>query len=305
MANLSAKEIRKYDYRPEVFIKKIKTKSPFEITGGKKVTLIAPKNYEKILRSGTAVQLNELRFASISGTAYKLSDFVKTPEFGGKGEGASTAKEDAALMSLREQIKAAKKKEGSATINIRIGTKVYKVADAESTPGTPKSDFHLLDNEGREVAWISHKDGSQPNDFQQWGGMTEDGEPKIFAHPETQKFIKDMLKLYPKGLPSATTVARKIKSQALKNMAVYGNGYGGDFSRQNVTLMLQGSVQLSKNGSSYKITATHTHVNGEDMGGGYEPVFMAIYKGDRNNFGLKGTRVGISPLASRKIKGMV
>lgn len=305
MANLSAKEIRKYDYRPEVFIKKIKTKSPFEITGGKKVTLIAPKNYEKTLRSGTAVQLNELRFASTSGTAYKLSDFVKTPEFGGKGEGASTAKEDAALMSLREQIKAAKKKEGSATINIRIGTKVYKVADAESTPGTPKSDFHLLDNAGKEVAWISHKDGSQPNDFQQWGGMTEDGEPKIFAHPETQKFIKDMLKLYPKGLPSATTVARKIKSQALKNMAVYGNEYGGDFSRQNVTLMLQGSVQLSKNGSSYKITATHTHVNGEDMKGGYEPVFMAIYKGDRNNFGLKGTRVGISPLASRKIKGMV
>jgi len=305
MANLSAKEIRKYDYRPEVFIKKIKTKSPFEITGGKKVTLIAPKNYEKILRSGTAVQLNELRFASTSGTAYKLSDFVKTPEFGGKGEGASTAKEDAALMSLREQIKAAKKKERSATINIRIGTKVYKVADAESTPGTPKSDFHLLDNAGKEVAWISHKDGSQPNDFQQWGGMTEDGEPKIFAHPETQKFIKDMLKLYPKGLPSATTVARKIKSQALKNMAVYGNEYGGDFSRQNVTLMLQGSVQLSKNGSSYKITATHTHVNGEDMKGGYEPVFMAIYKGDRNNFGLKGTRVGISPLASRKIKGMV
>jgi hypothetical protein len=150
MANLSAKEIRKYDYRPEVFIKKIKTKSPFEITGGKKVTLIAPKNYEKILRSGTAVQLNELRFASTSGTAYKLSDFVKTPEFGGKGEGASTAKEDAALMSLREQIKAAKKKEGSATINIRIGTKVYKVADAESTPGTPKSDFHLLDSNGVE-----------------------------------------------------------------------------------------------------------------------------------------------------------
>lgn len=305
MANLSAKEIRKYDYRPEVFIKKIKTKSPFEIGSGKKVTLIAPNNYEKILRSGTSAQLNELRFAATSGAVYKLTDFVKTPEFGGKGEGASTAKEDAALKSLRDQIKDARRKEGSATINIRIGTKVYKVADAESTPGTPKSDFHLLDNNGKEVAWISHKDGSQPNDFQQWGGMTEDGEPKIYSHPETQKFIKDMQKLYPKGLPSATTVARKIKSASLKNMAVYGNEYGGDFSRQNVTLMLQGSVLLSKSGSSYKITATHTHINGEDMKGGYEPVFMAIYKGDRNNFGLKGTRVGISPLASRKIKGMV
>lgn len=305
MANLSAKEIRKYDYRPEVFIKKIKTGSPFEITGGKKVTLIAPKNYEKILRSGNANQLNELRFAAKNGSAYKLSDFVKTPEFGGKGEGASTAKEDAALMSLQDQIKAAKKKEGSATINIRIGTKVYKVADAASTPGTPKSDFHLLDNNGQEIAWISHKDGSEPKDFQQWGGMTESGEREIYNHPETQKFIKDMQKLYPDGLPPATTVARKIKSSKLKNMAVYGNEYGGEYSRQNVTLMLQGSVKLTKSGTSYSITATHTHLNGEDMTGGYEPVFMAIYKGDRSNFGLKGTRVGISPLASRKIKGMV
>jgi hypothetical protein len=305
MANLSAKEIRKYDYRPEVFIKKIKEKSPFEITGGKKVTLIAPKNYEKILRSGTAVQLNELRFASTSGTAYKLSDFVKTPEFGGKGEGASTAKEDAALMSLRDQIKSAKKKEGSATINIRVGTTTYEVADAASTPGTPKSDFHLLDANGKEIVWISHKDGSTERDFQQWGGMSESKEPKIYSHPESQQFIKDMLKLYPKGLPNATTVARKIKNFQLKNMAVYGNEFGGEYSRQNVTLMLQGSVKLSKNGNVYKITATHTHDNGETMKGGYEPVFMAIYKGDRSDFGIKGTRVVIAPYGCRKIKGMV
>lgn len=305
MANLSAKEIRKYDYRPEVFIKKIKTKSPFEVAGGKKVTLFAPNNYEKILRSGTAVQLNELRFATTSDTAYKLSDFVKTPEFGGKGEGASTAKEDAALMSLRKQIRAAKKKEGSATINIRIGTTTYKVSDAESTPGTPKSDFHLLGPDGKEVAWISHKDGSTERDFQQWGGMSERVEPKIFGHPETQKFINDMLKLYPKGLPSATTVARKIKNLQLKNMAVYGNEFGGNYSRQNVTLMLQGSVLLSKNGSSYRITATNTHDNGDTMSGGYEPVFMAIYKGDRSDFGIKGTRVVIAPYGCRKIKGMV
>jgi len=305
MANLSAKEIRKYDYRPEVFIKKIKEGSPFEVKGGKKVVLLPAKNYDKILRSGTPMQLNELRFVSKSGDAYKLTDVVKTPEFGGKGEGASTAKEDAALKSLRDQIRVAKKKDGSATINIRIGSATYKISDAESTPGTPKSDFHLLDSDGNEVVWISHKDGSTPKDFQQWGGMSASKEPKIYNHPESQKFIKDVLSMYPNGLPSATTIARRIRSSELKNMTVYGNQYGGNYSRQNVTLMLQGSVNLSKTGSSYRITATHTHLNGDEMGGGYEPVFMAIYKGDRSDFGIKGTRVVIAPIESRKIKGMV
>lgn len=306
MANLSAAEIRKYDWRPAVFIKKVKEKSPFEIKGGQKVVLVAPKNMDKILKDGTTAQLNELRFTSTKGGMYKLSDFVKTKEFGGKGEGASTAKEDAALMSLKEQINAAKKKEGSATINIRIGTKTYVVSDAVSTPGTPKSDFHLVGLDGKtEVAWISHKDGRTERDFQQWGGMSERKEPTIFRHPEVQKFIADMLKLYPKGLPNATTVARKIKDRKLKMMSVYGNEFGGNFSRQNTTLMLQGSVVLSKQGSVYKITATHTHVNGDDMTDGYEPVFMAIYKGDRSDFGIKGTRVVIAPLGSRKVTGMV
>ena len=151
MANLSASEIRKYDWRPAIFIKKVKEKSPFEIKGSKKVVLIAPKNMEKILKDGTNVQLNELRFTSTEGGVYKLTDFVKTKEFGGKGEGASTAKEDAALMSLKQQISDAKKKEGSATINIRIGTKTYSVADAVSTPGTPTSDFHLVDKEVKRL----------------------------------------------------------------------------------------------------------------------------------------------------------
>lgn len=84
-------------------------------------------------------------------------------------------------------------------------------------------------------------------------------------------------------------------------MSVYGNEYGGLYSRQNTTLMLQGSVKLTKAGSNYKITAYHTHLNGEDMTGDYEPVFMAIYKGDRSDFGVAGTRIVIAPKGCRKI----
>lgn len=305
MAQLSASELRKYDWRPEIFIKKLQEKSPFEIKGGKKVILVPPKDVEKILRTGSAKDLNDLRIGDTKGNIYKLSDFVKNKDFGGKGEGAGTAKEDMALKSLKEQIDKAKVQIGQATIPIKIGNKIYQVYDAVSTPGTPKSDFHLIDKEGNEIVWISHKDGKTERDFQQWGGMSRNKEPKIFAHPEVQQFIEDIKKLYPNGLPNATTLARKIKDNKLKLMSVYGNEYGRNYSRQNTTLMLQGSVKLEKKGSVYAISAFHTHLNGDDMTGGYEPVFMAIYKGDRSDFGIRGTRVVIAPAGCRKVTSTI
>ena len=80
-------------------------------------------------------------------------------------------------------------------------------------------------------------------------------------------------------------------------MAVYGNGYSGSLGIQNVSIVLQGPVTLK--GS--KLSANHVHENGETITGDYEPVFMAMYKGpDRNDFGVKKTRVVISPLGGRK-----
>lgn len=302
MAQLSGTELRKYSFRPEVFIRKLKEKSQFEVTGGKKVTIITPaSSVEKTLRSGTVKDLNDLRFGDDKGKIWKLTDFVKTKEFGGKGAGSGTAKEDAALASLNKQIYEALAKEGRSEIMVKIGSTKYPCAKAVSTPGTPKSDFHLVDTNGKEVAWISHKDGSRAKDFQQWGGLSKTKEPKLAEHAETKAFVAEINKIYPGGLPNATTLARKVVDKKLKMMSVYGNEYGQKFSRQNVTLMLQGDVVLKKQGDYYTITATHTHVNGEDMTGDYEPTFMAIYKGDRSDFGVKGTRIVIAPYGCRKI----
>jgi hypothetical protein len=305
MAQLSASVLRKYDWRAEIFIKKLDQGTSFEVVGGKKVELVKPKGVDKIIRDGSNAQLNALRFGGKDGKIYKLSDFVKTKEFGGKGEGASTAKEDMALASLREQISKAKMMQAAATIPVKIGSTTYSVFDAISTPGTPKSDFHLIDIDGKEVAWISHKDGTKAKDFQQWGGMSQRSEPTIYAHLEVRAFIDDLKQIYPDGLPRATTLAREIKDTKLKMMSVYGNEYGSRNSRQNTTLMLQGSVNLTKVGGYYKITAHHTHLNGDDMTGDYEPVFMAIFKGDRSDFGVKGTRIVIAPKGSRKITDFI
>ena len=305
MTQLSAGELRKYSWRADTFIKKIKENSKFEVTGNKMVTIIAPQKSLDILKSGNDNDLRELRLSDTEGNIYKLSDFVKNKDFGGRGEGSGTAKENIALSSLREQINKAKSVEGSAIIKIKIGNRTYDVFDAISTPGNPKSDFHLIDIDGKSIAWISHKDGSTAKHFQQWGGLSSSKEPKVASHRETIKFIED-LKEYCKakgltGLPRATTVARKIADKNLKMLSVYGNLYGGNYSTQNVTLMLQGDVSLNKNYNSYSITAKHTHLNGDDMVGDYEPVFMAIYKGDRSDYNVTGTRIVIAPAGSRKI----
>jgi hypothetical protein len=220
----------------------------------------------------------------------------------GSGVGG-TAKEDAQLASLQKQIQDELSKTDLMELKIKIGNKYYAVAGAATTPGTPKSDFHLLNNKGIEVVWISHKDGSKAKDFQQWGGMSARAEPEIAKHKETQKFINDVKKEFGGVMPRATTVARPVKDKNLMGMSVYGNKYkSGVLGRQNVTILLQGPVKLVKSKNYYELESNHTSINGDIMTGDYAPVFMAIYKGDRNNFGVKGARFAIQPKASRKFK---
>lgn len=301
MSNLSGAELYKYNFRSEVFLKKYVGKEPFVLVNGKKIVFVKQPEVVKLIKNKQS--LNGLKLIGEDGKTYGLKDILKNEEFGGKGEGGGTVKEDAALSVLKKQLNEAKKKEKSATIKVKVGNTIYKIAGVASTKGTPKSDFHLLDINGKEVVWISHKDGKTPKDFQQWGGVSAQKEAEINRHKETQKFIADLKKTFPKGLPPATTLYRKIKDKKMRMLAVYGNQYGKALGQQNVSVLLQSrpeNIKLIKKGSYYELGASHVHYNGEDIREGFEPVLMAIYKGDRDNEGLKGTRLGISPIESRK-----
>jgi hypothetical protein len=306
MTNLSAPELIKRPWRAGVIIKKITERSSFDLAKGGKAILIADKDLLSKLQAATdsrnSTFINSfLLIDSKAGKTYKITDLVKTSEFGGKGDRGGTIKEDRELESLNQQIDEAKKRLGSSTIPVKVGNKIYNVFRAESTPGTPKSDFHLIDNDGKEIVWISHKDGRGPKDFQQWGGISQNKEPTIFLHPETQKFITELKSVYPTGLPPATSLYQKIKDKKLKMLSVYGNKYGSSQGQQNVSILLQGPIQLVKSGSNYVLSANHVHYNGDSVDAdGFEPVLMAIFKGDRSDAGIKGTRIVISPIAGRK-----
>lgn len=302
MASLGGNEIYKYAFRVEVFLKKLEEKSKFKIVNQGEVVLVPQKSLIKHLKEKSPTR--NLQLIDINGNEYKFSQLEKTKEFGGKGAGSGTLKEDAELTSLKEQLEKAKKIEKNHFINLKVKNKIHHVSFADTTPGTPKSDFHLLDKDGNEVVWISHKDGSTAKDFQQWGGISQRSEPTVFRHNEVQNFIKDLKTDYPNGLPRATTLYRHINDRTLKMIAVYGNQFPTRREgRQNCSILLQGPVRLNKIGSNYQLSSNHVHYNGDSVDGqGYDPVLMAIYKGDRSDAGVKGTRIVISPVGGRKGK---
>jgi hypothetical protein len=321
MANLSLTEIKKRSARIPILVTKLVERTPFELSGSKTFIANSIRVYNKnvMVEAFTPKKKDDKQFKDAINFLSKkatssdkivisdgikevtLSQIVKNQEFGGKGAGGGLIKEEAAQKDLQKEIDDAIKK-NNGPITIKCGKKTYSdIVGVEKTSGTPKSDFHLINNKGEAVIWISHKDGSTAKDFQQWGGISERKEPKIFNHPETQKFISDLKRVYPKGLPPATTVYRHIKDVTLKYYSVYGNMYGDKLGEQNVTILLQGPPGLKKVGKNYELTANHVHFNGDSVDGdGFDPVLMAIYKGDRSDAGVKGTRIVISPVGGRK-----
>lgn len=319
MANLSLSELKKRDGRIETLVGKLSKNDTFVTTkgnvnanvlvhfkGAKFFNSHFPfKSSSETQKSITALKNSSAQdnffISDVKNTfAVPLTQLVKTGEFGGK-EGGSLGVEERAIVTLREEIlNYVKKNKGPISIKLKSKT-VLKIVDVQKTSGTPKSDFHLVDSSGIAVAWISHKDGSRPKDFQQWGGISQRVEPDIFNHLETQKFINDLKKRFPDGLPPATTLYRKIKDKKLKMLSVYGNQFGKQEGEQNVSVLLQGPPGLRQSGGVFLLTANHVHFNGDSVDvGGFEPVLMAIHKGDRSDAGLKGTRLGISPIESRK-----
>jgi hypothetical protein len=321
MANLSLSEIKKRSARIPILVTKLVEKTPFEISGSKTFVADSLRVYNRnvLTNAFTPKKKDDKQFkAAIDFLSKKatssdkivisdglqevaISQIVKSAEFGGKGAGGGLIKEERAQKDLQSEIDGAIKK-NKGPISIKCGRILYTdIVGVEKTSGTPKSDFHLINTKGEAVIWISHKDGSTARDFQQWGGISERKEPKVFNHPETQKFIADLKRVYPKGLPPATTVYRHIKDTTLKYYSVYGNMYGETLGEQNVTILLQGPPGLKKVGNHYELTANHVHFNGDSVDGdGFDPVLMAIYKGDRSDAGVKGTRIVISPVGGRK-----
>ena len=309
MASLSPGELRKRN-NFSLFKTRIASRGDFTLVEGNGATIKIDPRVAKTLNTvddlSQYLQGQSILLPTTTKGTIRLTQLYKDSKFSGRTQN-TTAAEDEQVRIIRRKLEEIKEKTGSDAVTLKIGKNYYRVIAVESTPGTPKSDFHFRDIEGRMVGFVSHKDGLSATAIQQWGGTSMRAEPVIASHPETQAFVATLRQMYPQGIPPATTVARKIKDRKLKMQAVYGNGYGGPSSIQNVDLLLQGTVNIQKvTTGKYKLVASaQTHNNGDAITGTHEPVFMAIYKGDRDNYGIKGARIVISAKGGRGIKAYV
>ena len=306
--NEGALEVSKLKHRPErrrVIIDKIWSKSPFTLVDGNEMlvnsinidgkTFFASKPKDKDAATKALENVNKLSFEGEvkgSNTVVPGSKIQKTKELGGKEKGATTAIETAAMDDLDKVL------EEIGPIDIKIGNNIYKnIVGARNTPGVPKSDFELIDEDGKSVVFISHKDGSTAKDFQQYGGVSY-----FKDNPDVQSFAKAVKKQI--GGDTMTTgggYKREVKDKEVGLKSIYGINYGSsEFGKDNVQIVCQGEIKVLSIGDDlWTIKSNHDILNGTYPGEGYTPYYMATYRSDRNDLGIKSARFGVYPVATR------
>ena len=314
MVALSPKELAKRN-NFTLFVNRIKTNGYFTINEG---------NGQRVqITQKFAYQLNSLEdlekfrdnrrsiilpTGSTGSSSIKLSQLYKDDAFKTR-KGNPNAKEEYQIKLVREQLEKIKEKIGSDFVKLRVGNNTYEVTEVEKTPGfpEPKSDMNFIGRNGVRLGFCSLKDGVTAASIQQWGGASVRFEPIIAAHPEVQAFVKTAKEMFPTEIPQGTTVAREISDQKLRMQGIYGSGYGGSFGANNVNVLLQGTVRInSVSSTEYEITGSAmTHSNGSTLPPEYQPVLMAIYKGDRSDYGIKNARINLYSKSGRTKRQMV
>jgi hypothetical protein len=307
MATLDEKVLNKRN-NFGIFVSRIKRGKNFILNeSGGQVVQIDPSILERLKSVSNLSRFKVQRsivLPTITGASVRLTQIYKDSEFAGRTQ-STTIQEDAQIIRINKELTVIFDDIGNEFIPLKVGSVVYNAGICESTPGTPKSDFHFR-SLNTIVGYVSHKAGVGPRAFQQWSGTSQRVEPNIYFHPETQAFINTLKQMFPNGMPPATTVGRRIQDENLKKMAVYGSGYGGPRGVNNVDVTMQGILDVRNRGLNYELTCSgHKLNNGDRITGAYEPVFLGVYKGDRSDHGIKGARVIIQPIGGRTIKEYV
>jgi hypothetical protein len=307
MANLSIKELSKRN-NFYIFVKRISIGQGFYVVGQDKLILLDPSILNSLDSINDLEKYNNGRsivLPTINNNKIKLSSLYKDSEFSNRTQD-TTMQQDIQVKSVANQIENIKYSTGKKFVKIRIGNNYYDIVSVIDSAFGCKSDFNFIDISGDYVGFISHKHGNSPKDFQQWSGTSKRFQEPIFNHIETQSFIKELNSRFDTGLPSTSSIARKIINKELKMMACFGIDYGKKFGLNNVNAIMQGNLLLKNQGDCYLLKGSHNVIqNGIVPNYSYEPIFIAVHKKDRSDHGIKDARVTINPIGGRKIKDFI
>jgi len=294
---LQKADINKYPQRLQAFIQKLETGTPFSLAGNAGEEVIVPdKNWLKNVKSKHT--LDTPFILTKDGNKMLLNKLEKTKEFGGLGFHRER-KQVAQTENLQSQI--TDLGQGNP-ITIKVGVNVYEncVGARNTTGNFPKSDISIINAQGQEVIFISHKDNARnglpsPKGFQRWSGITDYVNE---TYPEVGAFINDVKKILTKQgsktekgefLMIPGTLKRDIKDENLKFKACFGKDYGsGTFDVDNVHCIIQGTVGLKPlSDGSYELTGDRIWLNGDVPKEDYDPVLTVYKSGGPGRFDQK------------------
>ena len=300
--------------RRDILVNKIKGGDPFILSTGKSVVIpetdVDLDALQKIFNDKDRQALRAFKFGK-----YSLSDFVKTPEFGGAPKGKFTAVEDRELARALEALQKLMVKESVPFIYLKIGPRTEKVDGMRTESGTPKSDFNYT-YQGEDVFFISHKDykGNRVA-FQQYGGMPE---AKKFnpTSRDLNKFISDAQEYYRKlggKFQTGHEIWRTVKDNIVWQKGLLGRDFakGKGRSNQNVDGLFSGILSY-KNLNRKKNNIPIYELRGQGVTllhdtpkpkGIYEPVYYIRKEIGKAAFGINDVRTFVYPIGgiSKKI----
>lgn len=167
----------------------------------------------------------------------------------------------------------------------------------------PKGDFFLTNKANKRVAFFSHKAAGGAKAYQQYSGVSKEADfgrnGVISQHPEVVNALRDMMEKYDIIQDERVRFRREIKSEELKNYAIFGPHFGRQFGVNNCHVMAQGDPKLVEItdrekksipvlrhcGIVYELTFSDdvslngdlSHFNMKD----YKPVIAVTYRSDK------------------------
>lgn len=299
---------------------------------GEKVKITSTTIYNVTVAKGPLGRARTEKCAQIrykSKTGYlKLTSIRKPTSAGDAAEKRTLTLTQVLLEQLKEA--AGVGRGGNSSFNITVpglgpinGISGIRKVTTRPLGREAKADFALIDKRGKEILYVSHKQGKTASAFQQYGGVSEKsgtpGNPGlIMDDPEVQQFFDDLYTFYEDdkmGLKQYSNnpfgsgrlnkrIYRYLGDPTLISRSVYGPDFGRPFGPDNVHLLGQGEFIftpiVSPDGDiTFQLTFSGPmEINGvttpfTERNNPYRAIIMARYTSGRKVVSRRGDIPGV------------